>query len=341
MSQEPPPGWSPQQPPPFGAPPGPPLPPESGWAPPPPAPQPGVVPLRPLRMGEIMSGAIEYVRRYPRAVISISAAVGVAAAFVQLAFLGFSAGDLDDVLTSDPATLTPEQLLDLLITLGTLTAISGAVAGVLQVLGTGMLAHVMGRAVIGRATTAGEAWTLVRPQILRLLAATILVSVLVSVAIGLPLAPGAALLAMGATESGALALLTGSVAALALGVWVSFSLILTTVSLALEDCGPITAMKRSWRLVRGGFWRTLGIVLVGSIVGQAVGSIAAVPFSLVGSASGELTTAATFATAMAGMVTVLVALPFVAGVTTLVYIDRRMRVEGLATTLNASAEPAV
>ena len=120
----------------------------------------------------------------------------------------------------------------------------------------------------------------------------------------------------------------------------SFSLILTTVSLALEDCGPITAMKRSWRLVRGGFWRTLGIVLVGSIVGQAVGSIAAVPFSVVGSASGELTTAATFATAMAGMVTVLVALPFVAGVTTLVYIDRRMRVEGLATTLTASAEPA-
>ena len=43
---------------------------------------------------------------------------------------------------------------------------------------------------------------------------------------------------------------------------------------------------------------------------------------------------------MAGMVTVLVALPFVAGVTTLVYIDRRMRVEGLATTLTASSDIA-
>ena len=199
-----------------------------------------------------------------------------------------------------------------------------------------MLAHVMGRAVIGRATTAGEAWALVRPQILRLLAATILVSVMVSVAIGVPLVPGVLLLATGATEAGALALLVGSAVALALGVWVSFSLIFATVALALENAGPITAIKRSWRLVRGGFWRTLGIVMVGSIVGQAVGSIAAVPFSLFGSATGELTTAATFATAMAGMVTVLVALPFVAGVTTLVYIDRRIRVEGLATTLTTA-----
>ena len=336
MTQEPPPGWSSQQPPPFGAQPDPQPPQDGAWAPPPPAPQPGVVPLRPLRMGEIMTGAIEYVRRYPRAVISISAAVGVAAAFVQLAFLGTSASELDAALTSDPATLTPEQLLDLLVTLGTLTAVSAAVAGVLQVLGTGMLAHVMGRAVIGRATTAGEAWALVRPQILRLLAATILVSVMVSVAIGVPLVPGVLLLATGATEAGALALLVGSAVALALGVWVSFSLIFTTVALALENAGPITAIKRSWRLVRGGFWRTLGIVMVGSIVGQAVGSIAAVPFSLFGSATGELTTAATFATAMAGMVTVLVALPFVAGVTTLVYIDRRIRVEGLATTLTTA-----
>lgn len=96
------------------------------------------------------------------------------------------------------------------------------------------------------------------------------------------------------------------------------------------------AMKRSWRLVRGAFWRTLGIVLVGTIVGQAVGSIAASPFSLI-EGNGDLTTWSVFGLALAGLVSTLVALPFIAGVTALVYIDRRIRTENLATVLNAAA----
>lgn len=111
-------------------------------------------------------------------------------------------------------------------------------------------------------------------------------------------------------------------------------------TLALEDCGALHALKRSWRLVRGAFWRTLGIVVLGTIVGQAIGSIAAAPFSLIGGMGGELSTTNVFALAMGGLVSVLVALPFVAGVVTLVYIDRRIRAENLAPVLLASAKSA-
>ena len=80
------------------------------------------------------------------------------------------------------------------------------------------------------------------------------------------------------------------------------------------------------------------IVLLGTIVGQAIGSVAAAPFSLIGGVGAELTTVSVFALAMAGLVSVLVALPFVAGVITLVYIDRRIRTENLAAVLLASSQ---
>lgn len=353
-NDERPPSWSEQQPPPF-------VPPNAGgdtgwgevqpaaapqqqpdaqpgWSPPPAAPKPGVIPLRPLSVGDIMTGAIEYVRRDPGAVISISAAVGVLAAFVQLGFLAATSPHVTALLEGDPAKLTPQELMSALGSLGMLALASAAIAGILQVLGTGMLTHVMGRSAIGKHTTAGEAWQLVRPQAFRLIGATVLVALLSGAAFLLPIVPGVVLLTLGATGPGAALLVLGLGVSVVLGVWVSFELVLTTPTLALEDCGPLTAMRRSWHLVRGGFWRTLGIVFVGTLLGQAVGSVAAVPFTLIGGGGGgELDTLAVFSAAIGGMVTILVALPFVAGVTALVYIDRRIRTEGLATKLASAA----
>jgi membrane-anchored glycerophosphoryl diester phosphodiesterase (GDPDase) len=209
---------------------------------------------------------------------------------------------------------------------------------VLQIFGTGMLTHVMGRSVVGQRTSVSESWALVKPQLLRLIAATVLVGLAVGAAIAVPLVPGAMLLTAGMTTLGAVFLLLGGLASMVLGVWITFRLILTTPVLALEDCGPVRAMKRSWRLVSGAFWRTLGIVLLGSIVAQAVGSIAASPFALLGGGSAEITSWSVFGLAIAGMITTLVALPFVAGVTALVYIDRRIRTENLAPVLQAASE---
>lgn len=348
-----PPGWSDDQPPPFQQsedgwqplppqqpPPGPgagqPPTPGNAWTPPPAAPKPGVIPLRPLLVGEIMTGAIDYVRREPRTVISISAMVGVVAAFVQLLVLAYTSTDLSTLPSDATEQIDPSQLVGILTSLAVLFGITAAVSAALQIFGTGMLTHVMGRSVIGQRTSVGEAWKLVRPQLLRLIAATLLVGLVGLVAVALPLVPGLLLMLAGQGLLGGILLGVGSVGALVLGVWVTFSLVLTTPALALEDLGPVRAMKRSWRLVRGAFWRTLGIVLVGTIVGQAVGSIAASPFSLI-AGNGDLTTWSVFGLALAGLVSTLVALPFIAGVTALVYIDRRIRTENLATVLNAAA----
>lgn len=347
------PGWSAAQPPPYRGEPGPPAtqqtsdttpqppPPPPGWAagsgwqPPPPAPQPGVVPLRPLGVGEIITGSVDYVRRYPKPVIGISAIVGLGAAFGQLALLATGYGELEAL--AEPETVTADQLLDLARNLLIVAVIQATVIGILQVLGTGMLAHIMNRATIGQATSFAQAWALVRPQILRLVGASLVVGLAVIAAVALPLLPGGLALAAGAAELGAGLLGIGGLVSLVVAVWISFRLVLTTPAVALEDTSIATGLRRSWQLVGGAFWRTLGIVLLGVVLGQAVGTVAAAPFNLFAGASAELSTGSVFALALSGMVTMLVALPFIAGVTTLVYLDRRMRAENYAAQLQQDA----
>ena len=336
------PGWSAHQPPPFTA--------SSGaasagrraagggWTPPPPAPKPGIIPLRPLQVGEVMTGAIDYVRWDPRTVIAISAIMGVVAAIGQIVILGMTASKVAELPMQPTPDLDPRVYLRAVLALLGIALATSVIAGLLQILGTGMLTHVLGRSVIGKHTSLGEAWDLVRPQFLRLLGVTVLVSLASILALLLPIAPGAALIWAGATAPGALLLLLGVFAGIALTVWVAFTLILATPALALEDCGVVMALKRSRRLVSGAFWRTLGMVLLGSIVAQAVGTVAAIPFSLAGGAGSDLSTFSVFALALAALVTVMVALPFVAGVTALVYLDRRIRTENLGTVLAAAAQ---
>src|SRR5437588_7746932 len=88
-----PPGWSAQQPP--AAPPSgwgqagfaqPPGWGQAGWGQPrPPEVKPGVVPLRPLGVGEILDGAISCMRSYPRPMLGLSAIVAVAAQIIMVA----------------------------------------------------------------------------------------------------------------------------------------------------------------------------------------------------------------------------------------------------------------
>lgn len=355
VTPQPPPGWSAAQPPPFGAttpstpttagepgpavapgPAGGPTPPPNKWQPPPPAPQPGVVPLRPLLVADIITGAVEYVRRYPKAVIGISAIVGLAVAFGQLALLATGLNDLQSL--SDPETLTEDQLLEVARGLLVVAVVQSVVIALLQVLGTGMLAHVMGRAVIGQSTTFEQAWSLVRPQIWRLVGASVAVALIVIAGVVAPLVPAIVVLAAGAGQLAAGLALLGGIASLAVGIWLSFRLVLTTPAVALEDLGIGAGLRRSWRLVGGAFWRTLGIVLLGVVLGQAVGAILAAPLNLLAGSGGDLSTGSVFALALAAMITMVVALPFIAGVTTLVYIDRRIRTENLAGVLQAAAE---
>lgn len=110
--------------------------------------------------------------------------------------------------------------------------------------------------------------------------------------------------------------------------------LVTAPVIGAEGLGPIAAMRRSARLTGRRFWPVMGLALLSGIVSSLFGyALGLVPTTLslfVGTDGlGWLVTAA------AGVITSLITLPIVAGATVLIYLDLRVRTEGLDLELDA------
>ena len=104
---------------------------------------------------------------------------------------------------------------------------------------------------------------------------------------------------------------------------------LATPALLFEDTGPVRALKRSFGLVRGSWWRVLGVLMVGVLLvsilsGILQGILTFIPAAL---ADGNEVVLALTAV-VAGTVAVTLTTPFTAAVFALVYFDQRVRREG-------------
>jgi len=319
----------------------------------PPSPQPGVVPLRPLGVGEILDGAITTIRRYPKVTIGLAALVVTAQQLISVV-AQFSTGSV-------ASALTPGSSLNS-TTLGRLAASSGSATGLVllganfvlgTVLGavlTGVLMVVVGEAVLGRPVVPADVWRRVRPRVWALLGGSLLAGIaplaglllaaVLGVAIGL--AFGAA---PGAVIGVALALLMLVPAAYLWGV-----LSLTTPAIALERLGPVQGLRRSWQLAAPDFWRVWGIRALATVIGSVLSGVISAVFV----ASGALLVAVGRGSALTGghllgllVITAVGAVlagavvqPFLAAVLGLLYVDRRIRGEGLDITLAESARSA-
>ncbi|MCX2947624.1 glycerophosphoryl diester phosphodiesterase membrane domain-containing protein [Lentzea sp. NEAU-D7] len=308
-------------------------------APPPPAQptiKPGVIPLRPLALGEIIDGAITTMRRYPKLIIGAAAVVAaitqIVGLLVQLPFLA----DLSTAL--DPNTTpTRDQLLSTFA-----GALGGTLIGVLlQLIGTvflsGFITVVAGHAVLGRQVTFAQAWEEFKPRLLPLLGATLLYGLLIMAA---PVVMG--LLGVLADSGWVLALGLLVAFLVAVWLWVLFSLV--TPALVLERCGVGTAFSRSRKLVTGAWWRTFGILLVAGLIGAVITWIISLPFEALGLATTGFDTNAAVLSAgylilvtLGAIIASTIALPFSSAVSVLVYVDRRMRSEGMDIELQRAA----
>ncbi|MDN5858334.1 MAG: hypothetical protein L0H84_06900 [Pseudonocardia sp.] len=325
--------------PPHGGPPYGPPGPQGHWRPDVPL-RPGVIPLRPLGLGEILDGAISFIRSNPLVTIGLSAGVVAIAQLIQvLVGLATGAGVLPN---AEDAVRDPERYLqDLSNYLGS-TVIAGFVSFIAVSMLTGLLIVVLSQAVLGRRMTAGEAWRATRGRLPGLIGITMLAAIGVALPIAVLLLP--ALLAAGAGAGGgivALLFIPGLLAGLAATIylWVSWSLIGPIY--VLEHAGAIAAFRRSRRLVTPQWWRIFGILVLAVIIATIIGGIIAVPFSFAAIAVSESPTVLSIGAqvligigaVLAGMLTT----PFQAGVTGLVYFDQRIRREGLDITLQRAA----
>jgi hypothetical protein len=121
---------------------------------------------------------------------------------------------------------------------------------------------------------------------------------------------------------------------------------LTLPAVVLERISPVNAIKRSWQLTRGSFWRLFGILILTWIIVTVASEVLTIPFNIVGavigggSASPFTATASVAALIVSAIGTILAATvtrPISAGVNVLLYVDLRMRREGLDLTLRDAA----
>lgn len=348
-AHDPPRNWSAQQPPAqpnpgWGAPP----PGRPGWDKgggywnQPPAAKPGIIPLRPLGVGEILDGAVSTMRAHWRTVLGISLAVAVVVQTAATVVNGLWLSDVADLnaLTRDPQP-SPDELMDAMTGSLRISGVRALVETLGTVLATAMLTIVVSRAVLGRSVTVGEAWRDSRPQLLRLLGLLFLLPLLMALAVFAGSAPGGVLLAAGLRTLGVAMLIVGMLAGVVAAVWLWVRFSLAAPALMLEKQGVLAAMRRSAKLVRGNWWRVFGVQLLATILVFIVASIIQMPAALIGSvASGQGVSALTEntpATSWTYLITVgigaviasTITFPIRAGVTALLYLDQRIRREAL------------
>ncbi|MGI8446314.1 MAG: hypothetical protein ACR2MP_03815 [Streptosporangiaceae bacterium] len=304
------------------------------------APKPGVIPLRPLGVGEILDGAFASIRRNPKAVLGLAAVVmtvsAVISATITRTLLDVSGLNLPTVgqhLTTAQATHLVGRIVAVVLPAFGLTLL---LTFIVQAILAGLLAPIIARGVGGQEISAADAWRATRPRLPSLLLATLLVllaglgpllilGVIVAIAFvaGAPPAVYAILALLG-------------LVALVLTIWFSTMLSLVTPVVVLENESPGRALARSWRLVARSFWRVFGITLLAGIIVAIAGGILQLPFTFLGALSGS-GIVATVILVIGAIAAGTVTRPITAGVTVLLYVDMRMRKEGLDLALRTAS----
>ncbi|MBT2442844.1 hypothetical protein J7E93_22605 [Streptomyces sp. ISL-36] len=308
-----------------------------GWGKPAAA-KPGVIPLRPLGMGEILDGAVSTLRTYWRTVLTVSVTVAVISQVAEILAQRYlvpappalnpdatPAEELDhalDSLRSSLIGLGPAFLIMLMATL-----VSAA-----------LLTVVISRAVLGRPVSVGAAWQEARPRLLQLLGLTLLLPLMSAAIMFVCMLPGLLL----GDEGGAALAGIGGLAGFVLVIWLMIRFSLSSPALMLERQGVLHSMKRSAKLVQGAWWRIFGITLLTQLLIFIVAMIIAIPFATVGIAADgegfsgilsgsdpEFGWAFLIITGIGGVITSSITYPISAGVTVLLYVDQRIRREAL------------
>ncbi|WP_242889401.1 hypothetical protein [Actinomadura litoris] len=291
----------------------------------------GAVPFRPMSISEMLDGAIAGIRRRPRTTLGMSVAISTVVQVAGSVAAYFFVGD------EARGEVTPDVLLDSIgaqVTLG-LAGLVLSAYGVLLM--AGMMAPILGRELLGLPVEQGRAWRDVRPRLGRVAATAGVVMVVPLLALLLPALPFLLLLAAGAHP--ALVLLAGILGVpvgVGLMVWLYILLVQAVPAVVLERQGVGGALRRARTLSKGRWLRTCGTLLLALLVTVFMGFFALrIPFLIVELVSfgtkpeGGAAVAALAVDTLGRIVSWSVVLPFDAGVIALLYIDRRMRREGL------------
>jgi len=297
--------------------------------------RPGIVPLRPLRLGDVYGGVVRAIRGNVGSTMGLAAGTTVVF-LLPLTALGAWMGSLS---TLDSVDLGIGMFAPYVPMLGSWLS---------SILLAGFMAYVIGQGVLGRRVTPRQTLSATVRRIGALLLATLLV---VGTMVVLPalvlVAAFLGVAAAGSSDTGTAALLglvgLGVPAALVVGLLLQSYFAFTTSAVVLERLPAVRAIRRSWALVgsplRSGFWRILGTRVLTSVIAGTISQMISTPMSMIGLVlvavvSGDSLASSYFVitAVLQGVVAILSGIlttPLVAGVDAMLYIDARIRREAL------------
>ncbi|WP_181776871.1 hypothetical protein [Amycolatopsis pittospori] len=277
--------------------------------------RPGVIPLRPLNLTDILDGAVTTMRRYWRMVFGAAAVTAVLTAAIDLIGLLLidTTEDLERLRDLGPAATDQELLNQMVDMLGGSLAVS-FVSLLATMIGTtlltGFLTVLMGKAALGKPIVFKDAVKEAAGRLLPLLGLTVLYTLAIMVAAIFCLVPAIIPFTFWALASPALLLERGTVR---------------------------EAFRRSVKLVSGMFWRVFGILLLAAVISAFLAMIITTPFSFSAFLSifGDMdqvyipSTGDLILQSVGTVIAQTIVGPFTALVTVILYIDQRMRREGM------------
>ena len=307
-----------------------------------------VIPFRPLTIGNLFEGSFAAIRSNPKVMFVFSlvvmGAIGLLGG-IGSAVLAQSAGYYSE-FGLDPSSLYVGGV-------GVAAAAAQALMSLLQSLATllvtGMLAIAVTGAVVGANRALKGTWDELKPRLLPLIGTSLLVGlIVVGPLLVAVLAAGFGVLVAASMGAGTevtllLAPLLLAPALALLGAFLGVRLCFATIITVVEKVGVTEAIKRSWTLTRGAFWRTAGrLILMGLAVGAISGAFNGVLSGLIGLLGSVAPVwVVMLLTAVVTGLIVGVVQPFSGSYATLMYVDERIRTEGLAPTLQAALDANV
>ena len=307
----------------------------------------GIIPLRPLNLGEILDGAFKAVRANPTVMFGFAAVV-VGLAVLLGSFIQWGvAGTLSGSVNSLASEVDPTGQAGLADSLGGSLAqlVSFPLLAVATTVLTGALIVSVSRSVIGTRITVGELWSQHWKRVLFLAFVFSPVQGLIIAAAWTALVVPVVLL--GTNGRAGSALLLGGLGILGLvaaTIWFQTRTLLMPATIVLEGTTIRAAIARGWTLTRGSFWRLFGIYLLTALIAGVVAQVVTVPATGIAlwlEGPNYLTTGTGIAiTAVGTAVGSTFTVVFTAAVIALLYIDVRMRREGLDIELARAAETA-
>ena len=321
--------------------------------------KPGIIPLRPLSIGDIYQGAFAAIKTNTRTMFGFTAALlGV----VLVISIATNYAIINLVL---PNYLSPSSPYAAVFTSlsGSFSQLGGTLLQVLAtVLLSGLIVVAVSRSVLGRVASSKEVWERTKSKFLPLIGLNIITSIISGLMMIIGIVVFFVLLASAASTAktdreflqdlgvSLVGLLILMVISALVSSYLSIKFSVASPAMVLENLGVFAAIGRSWSLTRGNFWRLFGINILTAIITSMVAGIfvgiadaLGAIFIVVGSSSPEDVIASLNTTYILIMVMSTIAqlliLPFTSSVNALLYIDLRMRKEGLDVELrNAVAE---